>query len=573
MINKIQKLFAVTETGARGVIKATFTSMMMHFAYIAPIFLVMIFVQNFLAQQRQSPLFFAAGIIVLGLVMYALIYVNYDTLYTETYKESANLRIDIANTLKSLPLSYFSKHDISDLSQTVMADVAAIEHGLSHSIPQMIGLILYLTVIAGLMFAFHPALGLCVFAPIIISIFLVFLSRKMQIHATTKHYGKMRERSESFQEAIELQQEIKSCAKAEQTARNLCQTAQETEKIHVKTEFMQAGPLQISLLILRFSIGFTVFFGLKLYLNGSASLLYLIGYVIAAARIIDAAAGVEANIAEIMYLNARFKRINELRGTRTQKGEKARVSSYDITFKNVEFSYNKEQKVIDGISFTAEQNRVTALVGPSGCGKTSVLRLASRLYDYDKGQILIGGKEIKNIDTDSLFEKISIVFQDVMLFNASIMENIRIGNRNAGDEEVKEAARLANCTEFIEALPDGYNTLIGENGSKLSGGERQRISIARAILKNAPIIILDEISASLDVENEKSIQKSLNALIKDKTVIIISHRLRSIEKADKIIVLNQGKIDAQGKHGELMQKSALYRSMIEKSAAAEKWKY
>ena len=195
------------------------------------------------------------------------------------------------------------------------------------------------------------------------------------------------------------------------------------------------------------------------------------------------------------------------------------------------------------------------------------------MYDYDKGQILIGGKEIKNIDTDSLFEKISIVFQDVMLFNASIMENIRIGNRNAGDEEVKEAARLANCTEFIEALPDGYNTLIGENGSKLSGGERQRISIARAILKNAPIIILDEISASLDVENEKSIQKSLNALIKDKTVIIISHRLRSIEKADKIIVLNQGKIDAQGKHGELMQKSALYRSMIEKSAAAEKWKY
>ena len=301
--------------------------------------------------------------------------------------------------------------------------------------------------------------------------------------------------------------------------------------------------------------------------------MYLIGYIIAAARIIDAVAGVEMNLAELMYIDARVKRINELRETKTQEGEPASLQHYDIQFKDVEFSYNGEQKIIDGISFMAEQNKVTALVGPSGCGKTTVLRLASRLYDYDKGQILIDGKDIAQIDTDSLFDKISIVFQDVGLFNTSIMENIRIGNKNASDSAVKEAARLANCADFIEALPDGYNTVIGENGSRLSGGERQRLSIARALLKNAPIIILDEISASLDVENEMKIQESLNTLIKGKTVIIISHRLKSIENVDKIIVMNQGKVDAEGTHAELLQKSALYKSMIEKSGLTERYTY
>lgn len=248
-------------------------------------------------------------------------------------------------------------------------------------------------------------------------------------------------------------------------------------------EAHQAIPLNIAMLFLKFSIGFTVFFGLKMYLAGTAPLLYFIGYIIAASRVTDAVAGVEANLAELMYIDSRVKRINELRETKTQEGSPANLQKYGIEFKDVEFSYNDGQKVIDGISFTAEQNQVTALVGPSGCGKTTVLRLASRLYDYGKGQILIDGKDIAKIDTDSLFDKISIVFQDVGLFNTSIMENIRVGNKNANDDEVKEAARLANCTEFIEALPDGYNTVIGENGSRLSGGERQRLSIARALLK------------------------------------------------------------------------------------------
>ena len=320
-------------------------------------------------------------------------------------------------------------------------------------------------------------------------------------------------------------------------------------------------------------IGLTLGFGVPMLLNGEVSLLFLLGYIIAAAKIKDAVSALYMNLAEIMYIDSRINRIKELREVKIQTGEKAELNTYNIEFKDVEFSYNSDRKIINGLSFTAKQGQVTALVGPSGCGKTSVLRLMSRLYDYDKGQILIDGKDIAKIDTDSLFEKISIVFQDVTLFNTTVMENIRIGNKNASDDEVKEAARLANCSEFIEALPDGYNTVIGENGGKLSGGERQRLSIARAFLKNAPIIILDEISASLNVENEMKIQESLNTLIKNKTVVIISHRLKSVENADKIIVLDNGKLNSEGTHKELMEKSALYRSMIEKSGLTEVYTY
>ena len=302
------------------------------------------------------------------------------------------------------------------------------------------------------------------------------------------------------------------------------------------------------------------------------SLLYFLGYLIAAVKLSDSVSTLFEGLAELMFVDARVKRIKELKSTETQEGVPADFKNFSIEFKDVEFGYN-ENKVIDGVSFTAEQNQVTALVGPSGCGKTTILRLASRLYDYDKGQILIDGKDIKKIETESLFDKISIVFQDVTLFNTSVMENIRIGNKSATDEQVKEAAKMANCHDFIESMPDGYNSLIGENGSKLSGGERQRISIARAFLKNAPIIILDEISASLDVENEMKIQESLNSLIKGKTVIIISHRLKSIENADKIVVMNNGKVEAAGKHSELLQKSSTYKNMVEKSSATEAYEY
>ena len=291
-----------------------------------------------------------------------------------------------------------------------------------------------------------------------------------------------------------------------------------------------------------------------------------------ASKIIDAVNSLLSNFAELMYLDGNLQRIKELRSTEIQSGEEKKLKKFDIEFKNVEFGYG-ENKVIDNISFIAKQGEVTAIVGPSGCGKTTVLRLMSRLYDYDKGKIIIDDNDIKEIDTESLFENISIVFQEVTLFNTSILENIRFGDKNATDEQVKEAARLANCEEFIEKLPEKYDTLIGENGSKLSGGERQRISIARAFLKNAPIILLDEISASLDVENEMKIQESLNKLIKNKTVLVVSHRMKSIENVNKIIVMENGKIESQGSHMELIEKSKVYKTMVAKSNLAENYSY
>lgn len=573
MIKKIQKIFALTDSGAKGLLSASFYSALMPIAFILPMMIVMLFAQGVLEGGLRSPGFFIGAIAVVSAIMYVILYVAYNSLYKETYKESANLRIEIADILKSLPLSYFSKHDISDLSQTILSDVGAIEHALSHAIPEAFGMALYLLIIGAMMLGMNVKLGLCIIIPILISFFLLLLSKKMQMLETGKYHKKLRETSEAFQEAIELQQEIKSYGQAEAVKQKLIKEAQDGEKMHIPVELAQALPTTTANSILAFMIGLTLVFGVPMLLNGEVSLLFLLGYIIAAAKIKDAVSALYMNLAEIMYIDSRINRIKELREVKIQTGEKAELNTYNIEFKDVEFSYNSDRKIINGLSFTAKQGQVTALVGPSGCGKTSVLRLMSRLYDYDKGQILIDGKDIAKIDTDSLFEKISIVFQDVTLFNTTVMENIRIGNKNASDDEVKEAARLANCSEFIEALPDGYNTVIGENGGKLSGGERQRLSIARAFLKNAPIIILDEISASLDVENEMKIQESLNTLIKNKTVVIISHRLKSVENADKIIVLDNGKLNSEGTHEELMEKSALYRSMIEKSGLTEVYTY
>ena len=573
MIKKIQKMFALTDSGAKGLLKASFYSTLQPAAFMLPMMIVMLFAQGILEDNLRPLKFFITGIVIVAAIMYVILYATYNSLYKETYKESANLRIEIADILKSLPLSYFSKHDISDLSQAILSDVGTIEHALSHAIPEAFGMALYLLIIGAALFVMNPKLTLCIILPIVGSLCLLLLSKKMQILETGKYHKKLRETSEAFQEVIELQQEIKSYGRTEDVKQKLIKEVQDGEKMHIPVELAQALPTATATSILVFMIGFTLLFGVPMLLNGEVSLLFLLGYIIAAAKIKDAVSGLYMNLAEIMYIDSRIKRIKELREVKIQSGEKAELKTYNIEFKDVEFSYNADRKVINGLSFTAKQGEVTALVGPSGCGKTSVLRLMSRLYDYDKGQILIDGKDIAKIDTDSLFDKISIVFQDVMLFNTTVMENIRIGNKNATDDEVKEAARLANCSEFIESLPDGYNTVIGENGSKLSGGERQRLSIARAFLKNAPIIILDEISASLDVENEMKIQESLNTLIKNKTVVIISHRLKSVENADKIIVLDNGKLNAEGTHKQLMENSALYRSMIEKSGMTEVYTY
>ena len=573
MTNKVKDMFALTDSGAKGMIKASFGTFLMYIAYMLPITVLMFFINEVIENKALSIVIYLAMLLVLSIIMYIFINFSYKTTYNETYKEAAGLRLEIADLLKKLPLSYFSKHDTADLSQTVMHDVADIEHAMSHSIPEIIGFMFYFIIVSIMLLIGNIKLGIAVIVPVIISFLLLVLSKKLQVSSTTKYFEQLRENSDIFQEAIELQQEIKSYGRKESTVNKIMNTIDKTEKLHIITEIAQALPTSFSGVLLKFSLGLTVVTGTLLYMKGEINLLYLTGYLIAAARIMDGVAGIYANIAEVMYIDARIKRIKELRNTPLQEGTSYKLKGYDIEFKNVSFSYNSETKVIDGLSFTANHNEVTALIGPSGCGKTTALRLMSRLYDYDSGSIEIGGKDIKGIKTEDLFDDISIVFQEVSLFNTSILENIRMGRKNADDEEVKEAARLAGCEEFILNFSDGYNTLIGENGMKLSGGERQRLSIARAILKNAPIILLDEISASLDIENETKIQESLKHLIKGKTVVIISHRMRSIEKADKIVLMDKGKVCAIGTHDELLSGSELYRQLTKKAELTAGYTY
>ena len=568
----LKRMFQLTDMGTLGIVKASIASFFVYCSLMIPMTLLMVFIQNILELKENIISFFIVCNIIMVFIMYIIMSIEYNCLYNETYKESANIRIEIAEILKKLPLSFFSKHDVSDLSQTIMKDVSTIEHAISHAIPKALGLIVYLFLIVIMLLIFNFKLALCILIPIILSIVCIFISKKSQVNGNKKYYNVMREISEDFQESIELQQEIKSYNQIEKFSKKIIDDINYSEKVHIKSELGMVLPLSISTNIQNLTLGATILFGTSIYLKGEASLLYLIGYIMCASKIIDAVNSLLSNFAELMYLDGNLQRIKELRSTEIQSGEEKKLKKFDIEFKNVEFGYG-ENKVIDNISFIAKQGEVTAIVGPSGCGKTTVLRLMSRLYDYDKGKIIIDDNDIKEIDTESLFENISIVFQEVTLFNTSILENIRFGDKNATDEQVKEAARLANCEEFIEKLPEKYDTLIGENGSKLSGGERQRISIARAFLKNAPIILLDEISASLDVENEMKIQESLNKLIKNKTVLVVSHRMKSIENVNKIIVMENGKIESQGSHIELLEKSKVYKTMVSKSNLAENYSY
>ena len=568
-----RKRFSLTETGARDVTRATFASFLVYVINMVPAMLVMMMVDELLLGNVKGKMVYILVAVVTLIVMFILLWVEYEGLYNSTYKESANLRMETGDILAKLPLSYFSKHDLSDLSQTIMADIAGIEHAISHSIPKLGALIIFFPIISILMIIGNWKLGLAVILPTIFSYLFVYLSKKIQIKANNRHYNSLRENSEMFQETIELQQEIKSFGLSELTKKKLYKRMEEDEKIHILSELKLVMAVGTSAIFGGLGIAVTAFVGIDLLMEGEISVLYLIGYMLAAMKIKDMVDANKEATMEVFYLDPKIQRIKEMRETKTQEGEEVKLSSFGIECRDVYFSYDENTPVLKGVNFKADQGKVTALVGGSGSGKTSILRLISRLYDYDKGEILMDGKDLKRISTKSLFEKIAVVFQDVTLFNTSVMENIRVGKKDATDEEVMRAAELANCKEFIEKMENGYQTLIGENGAELSGGERQRLSIARAFLKDAPILILDEISASLDVDNEKKIQESLNKLIKDKTVIIISHRLKSIENVDKIVVLNDGVVEAAGTHEEMLIKSTVYKNLTEKIKMAEDFVY
>ena len=572
MKEKIQRHFSLTDKGTTNLFKAERTSFCKYLTFMLPPMLVFIFLRDFTNNQLNSPYFYLGVLVAIGVLMYLVVAREYKLTYDVTYEESTNLRVELARKIKDLPLSYFSTHNLSDLSQTVMMDVSNIEMAISHAVPETMGFLGFFVIVSIMLCLGNLILGLCVVLPIWLALALMFISKKMQRRNVKKYYERLLDNANSFQEAFEMQQEIKSYSMQDKIRKEVVDKLTDTEKLHISAEFTMAIMSSIIGILPLIGPVFVAVFGAILFSNGNISLLYYLGYLMAATTISHNYANLSEFILVMFYFEDSYGRIRDLRDVPSQKGLEKDISKFDICFKDVEFKY-VDNKVINGVSFTAKQNEVTAIVGPSGCGKTTILRLLSRLYDYDNGSITIGGEDIKAISTKSLFKNISIVFQNVELFNTTIMENIRMGRKGATDEEVFEAARLANVDKIVESLPDGYNTIIGENGSKLSGGERQRISIARAFLKDAAIILLDEISASLDVENEMEIQNSINKLIENKTVIIVSHRMKSVEKADKIVVMNEGKVESLGRHDELIKNSILYKEMVKKSQQTEKHIY
>ena len=568
-----KRKFSLTDEGAKKVTKSTMLSFIVYVINMLPAIVLIIFAREILEGVIKTKSFYVIIAIISLILLNVFLNIEYEKLYNATYSESANLRIKIAEQLSELPLSYFSKNNLSDISQTIMSDISAIEHAISHSIPKLYGMAIFFPIISILMLIGNVKMGLAVIIPTILSFIFIFLSKKYQVLLNKKNFDILRRNSESFQENIEMQLEIKSLNIVEKMKNILYNNMEEGEKVKTKSEFKMMLIIAISQIFSFVGIAIVILVGISLIIKGEINVVYLVSYLLCAIKIKDVLDSSKEGLMEVYYITPAVNRIKEIMTQKLQKGVDTELRKYEIELKDVHFSYDKDTEVLKGVSFRANQAEVTAIVGESGSGKTSILRLITRLYDYNTGEILIDGKDIKGISTKSLFEKISVVFQDVTLFNTSIMENIRIGKQDATEDEVKLAAKLANCDEFIEKLPKGYETIIGENGLELSGGQRQRLSIARAFLKDAPILILDEISANLDVDNEKKIQESLNRLIKNKTVIIISHRMKSIENVDKIVVIDKGKVESIGTHKELLEKSKVYRTLIEKSKMTEEFVY
>lgn len=573
MKQKLQETFALTEKGARGMIRASIASFCVNITYMAAMMTFFAFAKDLLADGKLShPAFYLLAMAVIVVLMYLTLDFEYRATYNTTYAESRDMRIAIADTMKELPLGYFAKHDLSDLAQTMMQDVLDMEHAFSHAVPQAIGAGIFLVIMLLMILISHFWIGLAILIPTAVGLTIILLSKRYQKSFVKKFFDQSRKNVEIIQDAIEMQQEIRSYNLVGEKRREIHQAIRAAEKIHMQAEVGQGIPVMSAMTVVKLALASTILTVAYFMLKGQMTALYAIGYMIAATRLTSAMDGVSMNIAELFDIDVRVDRIKELHNTPVQKGREVELKNFDIEVKDLSFAYGNNP-VLNGVNFSAKQGEVTALVGPSGSGKTTMIRLLSRLYDVDRGEITIGGHSLKDIAPDCLYRQISMVFQDVTLFNGTVMENIRIGRKDASDEEVMEAAKKAHCDDFIVKLPEGYQTLIGENGSKLSGGERQRLSIARAFLKDAPILLLDEISASLDVENEMAIQKSLNTLMKNKTVIIISHRMKSIENVNQIVVFEDGRVNGIGRHEELMTRSKLYRNLVEKSSLTEAYVY
>lgn len=574
LIPKLERRFALSRQGAVDLIKGCIACVAQDISFMLPVGLLYYFVVDIMngGVNGSRIAFYAAGALVCLCLIFIVTCFQYNATYLATYVESGVRRISLAEQLRKIPLSFFGKKDLTDLTNSIMGDCATLETAFSHFVPSLAGSLISTTLIGICLFIvdFRMALAAVWVLPIVFAI--TFFSARIQEYFQSRLVKADVALEEGVQECIESLQDLKANNAEESYLKGLNNKIDDVEKRHIIAELGVAIFVVSGALILKFGIATVALVGSVLLIRGEIDIPLFFMFLLVASRLYAPLEGALQNLAAVISTKTNINRMNEILDQPVQAGSNRITNKgYDIVFDHVGFTYNTGETVLKDVSFTAKQGEVTALVGPSGGGKTTVSRLAARFWDISKGKITVGGMDISKIEPETLLSLYSIVFQDVTLFNNTIMENIRIGRKDATDEEVIAAARLANCEELAIKLPNGYNSMIGENGCELSGGERQRISIARAFLKNAPIILLDEATASLDVENETLIQAALSRLIKDKTVLVIAHRMRTVSGADKVVVLSDGMVAEQGTPQELMDTGKIYPHMVKLQIISQDW--
>ena len=574
MIKTLQRRFALSRQGAVDLIKGCIACVAQDISFMIPVGLLYTFVMDMMngGVNGSRIVFYGAGVLACLCLIFIAAYFQYNATYLATYVESGVRRISLAEQLRKIPLSFFGKKDLADLTNSIMSDCATLETAFSHSVPALAGSLISTTLISICLFAYDWRMALAAVWVLPVAFVITFFSARIQEYFNRKSVAANVALESGVQECIECLQDLKANNAEDTYLKGLDQKIDYAEKRHIITELGTALFVVSSTLILKFGIATVALAGSVLLVRGEIEIPLFFLFLLAASRLYAPLEGALQNLAAVISTKTNIDRMNEILDHPIQTGSQQLTNKgYDIVFDHVGFAYHTGETVLKDVSFTAKQGEVTALVGPSGGGKTTVSRLAARFWDIGKGKITVGGMDVSQIEPENLLSLYSIVFQDVTLFNNTILENIRIGRKDAADEEVIQAARLANCEEFALKLPDGYNSMIGENGCELSGGERQRISIARAFLKNAPIILLDEATASLDVENETLIQAALSRLIKNKTVLVIAHRMRTVSGADKVVVLSDGTVAEQGSPEELMRSGKIYPRMMQLQLMSGSW--
>lgn len=575
MINYIMKKYALSRQGAKDLIVATISCVVHNLMLMLPVSLLYFLVSDLYeggVPQSHLWIYIVGMIAGVLLILFSYRWV-YGATYYATYKESSVRRISLAEKLRKLPLSFFGKKDLSDLTTTIMADCTTLEQSFSHWVPEFFGAMISTVLVAICLFVFDWRMALAVLWVLPVSLAIVAFSGKVQNYFTRKQTEAKLAVADGIQEALETMRDLKSNNAEGKYLDVLDKKIDKMEGRMIKSELGAAMFVVPASMILKLGMGTVALVGGILLAEGTLTVLSFFMFLLVASRLYDPLASSLQNLAAIISTRIPIERMNSIENYPVQPGtDELKTKDYDIVFENVSFSYNTGEQVLNNVSFTAKQGEVTALIGPSGGGKSTAAKLAARFWDADSGKITIGGQDVRNVDPEKLLSAYSIVFQDVTLFNNTVMENIRIGRQGATDAEVLAAAKEAQCDEFVEKLPEGYQAMIGENGSMLSGGERQRISIARALLKDSPVILLDEATASLDAENETQIQKAISRLVKGKTVLIIAHRMRTVEGADKLVLLQEGKVAEQGTPQELFAKGGLYTKMCKLQQQSVNWK-